>query len=136
MNSLTFQSRKCTFSRRVHETHVFFCRDIAGIQREDLEILNAKFEVLHQHRMQEAEREHFVQIRSLNNEWERCLSQLEDQNAELVVAKGIAAAASLQAQEHLQNLKLIQKELQSAKLGLQLQQEQLKQMKYMNIISN
>ncbi len=104
-----------------------FFRDIAGIQREDMEILNAKFEVLHQHRMQEAEREHFIQIRSLNNEWELCLSRLEDQNAELVVAKGIAAAASLQAQEHLQNLKLIQKELQSAKLGLQLQQEQLKQ---------
>ena len=104
-----------------------FCSDIAGIQREDIGSLTAKFEAILQFRIEETSREHSKEMQTVKHEWDQCVSRLEDQSAELVVAKGIAAAASSQAEEHLKTILSIQKELQSAKMGLQLQQEQLKQ---------
>lgn len=103
------------------------CSDIAGIQREDIGSLTAKFEAILQIRIEETSREHSKEMQTVKHEWDQCVSRLEDQSAELVVAKGIAAAASSQAEEHLKTILSIQKELQSAKMGLQLQQEQLKQ---------
>jgi hypothetical protein len=82
---------------------------------------------MHQHQMQETHREHVRQMQAMKDEMKQSQSRLEDQRAELVVAYGIASAASAQAEEHLAMLQSIQSELDSAKIGLQLQQEQLKQ---------
>lgn len=82
---------------------------------------------MHQHQMEAIRREHIKQMQTMQDALKQSQSRLEDQMAELVVANGIAAAASAQAEEHLVMLQSIQLELKSAKMGLQLQQEQMKQ---------
>ena len=89
--------------------------------------LTQHYETMHQHQMEEIRREHIKQMQTMKDALKQSQSRLEDQRAELVVANGIAAAASAQAEEHLVMLQSIQLELKSAKMGLQLQQEQLKQ---------
>ena len=101
--------------------------DIAGLQKEDISSLATQYKAAHQHRMEETRREHGKEINALTTELDQSRSLLEDQAAELMVANGIAAAASAQAQEHLQTVRTMQSELKSAKMGLLLQQEQLKQ---------
>jgi hypothetical protein len=77
--------------------------------------------------MEETQREHSREINSLTKELGESRSLLEEKTAEFIIANGIAAAASAQAQEHLQAVRAIQSELKSAKMGLLVQQEQLKQ---------
>ena len=101
--------------------------DIAGLQREDIGCLTQQYESMHQHQMEAIRREHIKQMQTMQDALKQSQSRLEDQMAELVVANGIAAAASAQAEEHLVMLQSIQLELKSAKMGLQLQQEQMKQ---------
>jgi len=105
----------------------FCCSEIAGRQQEDIETLAAQHEAEQWHRMEESNQQHVKQMRALKGKLEQAHSLLEDKNAELIVTNGIAAAASAQAEEHLHILQSIQSELKSAKMALQLQQEQLKQ---------
>ena len=102
------------------------CSEIAGRQQDEIETLTAQHEAEQWHRMEEINQQHVKQAHAMKGKLEQALSQLEDKNAELVVANGIAAAASAQAEEHLHILQSIQSELKSAKMALQLQQEQLK----------
>jgi hypothetical protein len=89
--------------------------------------LAEQYKSAHQFRMEEARRKHNREVHALTAELEASRSLCEQQAAELMVANGIAAAASAQAQEHLNTVRAIQLELKSAKMGLLLQQEQLKQ---------
>ena len=100
------------------------CSEIAGRQQDEIETLTAQHEAEQWHRMEEINQQHVKQAHAMKGKLEQALSQLEDKNAELVVANGIAAAASAQAEEHLHILQSIQSELKSAKMALQLQQEQ------------
>ena len=70
--------------------------------------LTQHYETMYQHQMEEIRREHIKQMQTMKDVLKQSQSRLEDQRAELVVANGIAAAASAQAEEHLVMLQSIQ----------------------------